>query len=243
MNPGRNTTDDGKLRVERPTTTLKELALDKLRDAILSFHFQPGERLVERRMADLLGVSRTVVREVLRHLEAEGLVETLAYQGPVVARLDVATVDQVYELREVIEVLATRACASRATDKDIERLAQCLSAIESAFEGRDMVRVLEETTHFYEVIFTCADKTVAWNVFRNLNARINQLRAMTLSSAGRSTAGPRELRDILDAIRSRDAAAAEQACRRHVRQAHDIARRQLQAARPSGENDSPSINT
>lgn len=243
MNPGRNTADDGKLRVERPTTTLKELALDKLRDAILSFHFQPGERLVERRMADLLGVSRTVVREVLRHLEAEGLVETLAYQGPVVARLDVATVDQIYELREVIEVLATRACAERAADKDIERLEQCLAAIESAFEDRDMVHVLEETTHFYEVIFTCADKTVAWNVFRNLNARINQLRAMTLSSTGRSKAGPRELREILDAIKRRDAAAAEQACRRHVRQAHDIARRQLEAAQPAGESDSLTINT
>lgn len=227
MCPGPEGGDDGGLRVERPTTTLKTLALDKLRDAILSFHFQPGERLVERRLADRLGVSRTVVREVLRHLEAEGLVETLVYQGPVVARLDVATADQIYELREVIEVLATRACAERIGVRDIERLERTLGAIERAFEHRDMVRVLKETTRFYKVIFSSADKTVAWNVFRNLNARINRLRAMTLSSEGRSTSGPGELREILEAIQRHDADAAERACREHVQRAHEIASRQL----------------
>lgn len=224
--PVSNQRDDA-LRVERPTTTLKELALDKLRDAILGFQFEPGERLVERRLADRLGVSRTVVREVLRHLEAEGLVETLAYQGPVVARLDPATVDQIYELREAIEVLAARACAERITGRDLDSLEKTLAAIEEAFKEGAMVRVLEETTHFYAIIFTSAGKTVAWDVFRNLNARVNQLRAMTLASEGRTRTGPAELRRIVDAIRAHDPGAAERACREHVQHAHEIARRQL----------------
>jgi len=220
--------DDLDLRVQRPTTTLKALALEKLRHAILSFHFEPGERLVERRLADLLGVSRTVVREVLRHLEAEGLVETLAYQGPVVARLNIDTVDQIYELRAVIEVLATRACATRIDIHGLTALKKTLRRIERAFENNDMTAVLTETTQFYEIIFTSADKTVAWNIFRNLNARINQLRAMTLSSAGRSKTGRAGLRRRLEAIEGHDPDAAERACRDHVRRAHDIARGQLQ---------------
>ena len=222
------TSDAGLLKVQRPTTTLKELALDKMRNAILGFHFQPGERLVERRLAEMLGVSRTVVREVLRHLEAEGLVETLAYQGPVVARLDLATVDQIYELRAVIEVLATRACAERVGERDLERLTQTLGAIEAAFEDGDIVRALEETTHFYAIIFTSAGKTVAWQVFRSLNARINHLRAVTLSSEGRSKTGPVEMRRILTAIRDHDPEGAERVCREHVERAHAIARRQLE---------------
>jgi len=226
MNAGK-TGDADTLKVERPTTTLKELALDKMRNAILGFHFQPGERLVERRLAEMLGVSRTVVREVLRYLEAEGLVETLAYQGPVVARLDLDTVDQIYELRAVVEVLATRACAEHIGTRDLERLRETLRAIEGGFKDGDMVQVLEETTHFYAIIFTSAGKTVAWNVFRNLNARINQLRAMTLSSEGRSKTGPAELRLIVEAIGRHDPDGAERACREHVRQAHDIARRRL----------------
>jgi DNA-binding GntR family transcriptional regulator len=231
--PPANKADDHALKIERPTTTLKELALDKLRDAILAFHFEPGERLVERRLADMLGVSRTVVREVLRHLEAEGLVETLAYQGPVVARLDRETVDQIYELREAIEVLATRACAERIGDRDLKALENALQSIEQAFRDSDMARVLAETTHYYEIIFTSANKTVAWDIFRNLNARINQLRAMTLSSAGRSKSGPAELRRIFEAIQRRDPDAAEAACREHVQQAYSIARLQL---RESGDD-------
>ena len=69
------------LKVERRTTTLRELALEKMRTAILEAHFQPGERLVERSLCEGLGVSRTVVREVLRHLEAEGLVDSIPNQG------------------------------------------------------------------------------------------------------------------------------------------------------------------
>ena len=221
------TSDADALKVERPTTTLRALALDKMHNAILGLHFQPGERLVERRVAQMLGVSRTVVREVLRHLEAEGLVETLPYQGPVVARLDADTADQIYELRAAIEALATRACAERIDARDLERLDTALAAIDAAFKDADLMRLLEETTRFYAIIFTSAGKTVAWQVFRNLNARINQLRAVTLSFEGRSQTGPAEMRRILEAIREGDPDAAERACREHVAHAHDIARTQL----------------
>src|SRR5438067_10611348 len=95
--------DDGLLRVDRTTKSLRELTLEKLRDAILDFRFQPGERLVERTLCDRLGVSRTVVREVLRHLEAEGLVETIQNQGPAVTRPDPASAAQVYEIRALLE--------------------------------------------------------------------------------------------------------------------------------------------
>ena len=69
------------LRIDRNAKTLRELTLDKLRGAIVQGYFRPGARLVERTLCDELGVSRTVVREVLRHLETEGLVEIVARQG------------------------------------------------------------------------------------------------------------------------------------------------------------------
>ena len=168
-----------------------------------------------------------MVREVLRHLEAEGLVETLAYQGPIVARLDVDTVDQIYELRTVVEVLATRACAERISDRELAGLEKTLQAVEEAFQNMELGRTLEETTHFYATIFTSAGKTVAWDVFRNLNARVNQLRAMTLASVAGSRSGVGETRRILQAIRDRNPDAAERACRAHVEYAHGIARQQL----------------
>ena len=87
------------LKIANPPATLREIALEKLRDAIIGGLFEPGQRLVERTLCDHLGVSRTVIREVIRHLESEGLVEVIANQGPAVARLDWETARQIYDIR------------------------------------------------------------------------------------------------------------------------------------------------
>ena len=75
------------LKIEQPPATLREIVQEKMRDAIISGLFSPGERLVERPLCDQLGVSRTVIRETIRYLEAEGLVEILPNRGPIVAQL------------------------------------------------------------------------------------------------------------------------------------------------------------
>jgi DNA-binding GntR family transcriptional regulator len=213
----------GILKIDRNTKTLRELALEKMRDAILGRHFQPGDRLVERALCEQLGVSRTVVREVLRHLETEGLVETLPHQGPIVARLEPEQAAQIYELRAALEALAARACALRASAEDLDRLAAAMARIERGFEAGELRAVLDATTDFYRTMFLSAGKTVAWTIVQSLNARINHLRMATLGSAGREATGPVEMRRIVDAIRARDAEAAEAACLDHVNQAARIA--------------------
>src|SRR5260370_39642893 len=103
------------MRVDRSAPTLRELTLEKLRDAISQGFYRPGDRLIERTLCDQLGVSRTVVREVLRHLETEGLVETVAHSGPIVARLDPAQGPETYAIRALLESGAARSCAANST--------------------------------------------------------------------------------------------------------------------------------
>ncbi|MBI3145489.1 MAG: GntR family transcriptional regulator, partial [Pseudogulbenkiania sp.] len=105
--------DSSSLKIDRSVKTLRELTLEKMRDAILSAYFKPGERLVERALCEELGVSRSIVREVLRHLETEGLVESIPHQGPVVATLDADKAAQIYEIRALLEGHAARLCAER----------------------------------------------------------------------------------------------------------------------------------
>ena len=93
-------------RVEKPKT-LKETALEQLRLAIMIGELAPGERLVERTLCEQLGVSRTVVRECIRHLESEHLV-TLSSGGPSVAILERDEIRQIYELRAMFESEAVR---------------------------------------------------------------------------------------------------------------------------------------
>jgi len=215
------------MRVERTAKTLRELTLEKMRDAILDFRLRPGERLVERTLCERLGVSRTVVREVLRHLETEGLVESIPHQGPAVARPDPAKAAQIYEIRALLEAEAARACALRATPAEVKRLGAAVDRIESAFAQNSPRDVIRMTTEFYEILFACAGKSVAWDVVQSLNARINHLRAMTISTPGRDKVAIQEMHRILDAIKRHDADAANQASLDHVRMVADLARKAL----------------
>lgn len=216
------------LKVERRTTTLRELALEKMRTAILDAHFQPGERLVERSLCEGLGVSRTVVREVLRHLEAEGLVDSIPNQGPIVAVIEADAAAQIYEIRALLEGDAAMACAQQAEDAVVARLAECIASIEFAFEERDHQRVRELTTTFYEVLFHGGERHVAWEIVQTLNARINRLRAMTIASEGRGRQAVAEMNRILDAIRCRDPGRAREAATAHVERVATIAAQLLQ---------------
>jgi GntR family transcriptional regulator, trigonelline degradation regulator len=215
------------LKVVRETKTLRELTLDKLRDAIVQGYFKPGARLVERTLCDELGVSRTIVREVLRHLETEGLVEVIARQGPVVAQLNPAQVSEIYELRGLLEANAARACAEHSTPALVKELREIRKKIEAAFKAEDLPGVLAYTERFYDALFEGAHKTVSLAVVKTLNARINRLRALTIAMPGRSGESNREMNKMLDAIERRDGDAAFAASIAHIQRTSELAQTAL----------------
>ncbi|YCI06976.1 GntR family transcriptional regulator (plasmid) [Ensifer sp. D2-11] len=219
------------IRVERPTKTLRELALDKVRDAIVEGYFKPGDRLVERDLCAQLGVSRTIVREVLRHLESEGLVANLPNKGPIVARLDLNEAKQIYEIRGALEGMAARLCAERRDPAIGEALEASLIAIRECYAAKDMHGVLSHTSAFYQTLFTRVDRQVAWGVVNLLTVRINHLRSMTIKTRNRDVEGPAQMGKIVDAIRKGDGEAAYKAALDHVANASAIAEAVLSAQR------------
>ncbi len=215
------------LKVERRTTTLRELALEKMRSAIFDARFLPGDRLVERALCEELGVSRTVVREVLRHLETEGLVELLPNQGPIVAVLDFSTASEIYEIRGLLESEAAAACAQFADAATIADLQTRIDEIQQAFYAQDHRAVRALTTAFYERMFTAGHKHVAWEIVQSLTARINRLRALTIASDDRGDQAVQEMQRILAAIRAADIDAARSAALAHVNRVAEIAEKLL----------------
>lgn len=211
------------IKVDRNNKTLRELTLEKVRSAIFSQYFKPGQRLIERSLCDELGVSRSVVREVLRHLETEGLVQSIPQQGPVVATIDADTTRQIYELRALLEGHAAAACALRGDKDAISNMAANLQLIEAAFARDDIPAVIEQTGLFYRTMFHSAGDTVAWSIVNSLNARINRLRVITVSSKQRGAAAPGEMHRLLDAIRAHQPEAAKAAAQAHVQRAQAIA--------------------
>lgn len=210
------------LRIDSPPATLRVLALDRIRGAIVSGVFEAGTRLVERTLCDQLGVSRSVIREVIRHLQTEGLIE-MSKQGPIVARLDWNDARQIYDIRALLESAAVAACASTADSTIKLRLASILDDLDGAAAHRDPPAMLDATIQFYEAIFTCSGQDVAWEIVARLNSRISRLRVMTLSTANRTVSGPARLREIFEAIEHNDSESAAAACRQHIAEAAMIA--------------------
>jgi GntR family transcriptional regulator, trigonelline degradation regulator len=203
--------------IQKFAAPLRQQVLDTLRQAIIDGRLAPGARLTERELTEMLGVSRTVVREALRSLEAEGLVHVIPNKGPVVRALTRAEAEDLYQIRAVLEGLAARLFVLHASDGEIGQLAQALDVVVEAYDSGDAGRVLETKNRFYEVLFTGARSETLTSMLATLHARIWRWRALGLTHPGRSADRSREsiaqLRSMLDAIRARDAEAAERITR------------------------------
>jgi len=211
------------LRIDTPPVTLREMALERLRNAIIAGLFSPGQRLVERTLCDQLGVSRSVIREVLRHLETEGLVETAPKQGPIVALIDWHQARQIYDVRIALETTAVADCARNADSATKEKLKTVLEDLDRNSRKNDALTILAATTEFYETIFLSGGHEIAWDIVKRLNSRISRLRVMTLSTTNRTVSGPARMREIFNAILRNDPDAATAACRAHIMEAAKIA--------------------
>ena len=156
------------LKVDRPKT-LKENALSSLRDAITSDLLKPGERLVERSLCESMGVSRTVVRECIRHLESERLVVGAPNAGYVVATIGREEVEEIYQIRSMLECAAMASCAERATAETVAQLRQLFQQIADLLAEQQTLEALKVTCEFYRVIFNTGGKTVSWDLVEQLN--------------------------------------------------------------------------
>lgn len=228
------------LRIESPPATLREIALNRMRRAIISGLFEPSERLVERTLCEQLGVSRSIIREVIRHLEAEGLIEMFPNHGPIVTRLNWNDARQIYEIRSTLESKAVEDCARLADDAVKARLAVALEELDRASKAKSPLAIIDATTDFYKIIFDTGSNSIAWEITSRLNSRISRLRVMTLSSTGRMVSGPIQIRAIFEAIKKNDPAVAAAACRAHVAKAAEIAR-QLLVEKAVGGNSKSSV--
>ncbi|MFD1880610.1 GntR family transcriptional regulator [Paracoccus pacificus] len=217
------------LRIEQPPQKLREIAVERLRSAIVSGQLPSGYRLVERTLVDQLGVSRSVVREAIRYLEAEELVEILPRGGPVVATMDWDRARQIYDIRLLLEAAAAADCARNCDAATAARLNEALNGLQNAYADGDSQGLIHASTHFYEVIFDAAGHHIAWEIVHRLNGRISRLRSMTLASKERHISGQARMRRIAEAILSHDPETAAQAVRDHLTEAAAIANRLLLA--------------
>jgi DNA-binding GntR family transcriptional regulator len=221
-------------RVARVVAPVREQLLQMLRNAISSGELAPGERLIERDICERTGASRTSVREVLRQLEAEELVSVAPGRGTTVTVISADDAADIYELREVLEGIAAKRFAERATDAEIAELERALWNIKAAAARGDHLAALAAKEPFYNVLLGGSGNTAIRSTLKALQTRISMLRASTMAHATRLPESTREIEAIVEAIKARDGRSARRASSVHVRNAGQLAVLILRTASNSG---------
>ncbi|TDC19295.1 GntR family transcriptional regulator [Actinomadura bangladeshensis] len=216
--------------MRRVAAPLRAQVLEVFRQDILAAEFEPGERLVEARLCDRYEVSRTVIREVLRQLESEGLVTMLPNRGPVVTELTAFDARALFEVRGALEGLAGALFAERATAEQRERMGRVVQRFARTHREADLADRLAMKDEFYDILIAGSVNPVIDSTLRGIHARVQMLRGLSLQAEGRGPETVKELTAIHDAAAVRgDADAARAACEHHVRNAAATALRELAA--------------
>lgn len=196
---------------------LREVIFNTLREAIIVGEMKPGERLMEVQLADKMGVSRTPVREAIRKLELEGLVEMLPRKGAHVADLSVKDIMDVLEVRATLDGLASALSASRITDEEIKELRHHLSQFINYAEKDNLQGSIKKDMEFHEIIYCSSRNDKLLQISNNLREQVQRFRVIYIKDYGNSRELIKEHMEICDAIARRDPAAAMESAQRHIK--------------------------
>jgi DNA-binding GntR family transcriptional regulator len=206
------------LRIE-DVPTVRAIVARKLREAIMSGNLKPGQRLVERELCEMMGVSRPSIREALRLLEADGLVNTVPHRGPMVSTISLEEARQLYAARAVLEGFAGRECARLHDPAVVRKIGEALGRLKIALAESDMIAVLEAKTDFYAALIGGCRNAFIERMLKPLHDRITLLRITSMSHPKRVNKSLREVTAIWRAIQSGDEDLAERCCVDHIKAA------------------------
>lgn len=184
---------------------LHEAVAERLRERIIDGTLEPGAHLNERVLCEQLQVSRTPLREALRTLAGEGVIELLPNRGAVVAAMSRASIEHAFELIRVLEATAGEFAARRATEADVAAIARLHAEMARAHARRNLPVYYRLNREIHEAIVRCAGNPELEAVYLRMNARLQALRFRSNLNRDKWDAALREHHDMIDALTRRDA--------------------------------------
>lgn len=183
---------------------------------IVNGHLEPGAPLFEPQLGELLEVSRTPVREALKLLAAEGLVELRRNRSAIVARLDNRELADLFELEAGLEGLAAGLAAERRRAADLRRLVMLQERMETCYRRSDRDGYIRVNQEAHRTIVACARNRALTETYGRLMVRLHRARNLSLAIEGRIVEAINEHREILAVLEAGDATAARELMTRHV---------------------------
>lgn len=187
-----------------------------LRQQILDGKYLPGDSLIETKLAEELGVSRTPIREAIRQLELEGLVDSIPNKGVIVRGISEKDIEDIYTIRNVLEGLAARWAVEKIDDEELEELKDSFELMEFYSNKGDIEQVAKLNTKFHEVIFRATKSSVLQHILTDFQYYVQWARYESLKTPGRAQEALEEHRKILEAFMARDYENSEKTVTQHI---------------------------
>lgn len=213
-----------------PRAALHEQVAQRLRQMLVEGRIAPGAKLNERELSELLNVSRTPLREAIKMLAAEGLVELLPNRGAIAVSLTEADVLNTFEVMAGLEGMAGELAAQRITPAELAEIQAMQFEMMAAYTRRDLSTYYTLNARIHAAIEAAAKNPVLSAVYKQVNARLQALRFRSNQDGEKWKRAVKEHEKMIEALVARDGAAMREVMQLHLRNKRDVVLEQLREA-------------
>lgn len=206
--------------IEHKSISLADQVFEHLETDILSGKYQKGESLTENKLSSELGVSRTPIREALRRLEQEHLIEE-SPKGMIVVGISKKDIEDIFEIRGALEGRAAEMAAKNHTEEQLNAVREALEFQEFYLVKQDPDRIKSMDSRFHETIYKMSGSTVFYDVLVPLHKKLLKYRKASVSDSSRAEASVAEHRAIYEAIAACDGKLASELITKHLNNAYN----------------------
>lgn len=209
----------------KPNNSLRSQVFSRVRQDILCGRYSQGEELTEAGLGAELGVSRTPVREALRQLELEGLVELIPNKGAFVTGITPKDVMDIYQIRARLEGLCARWAAENITDKELDDMEETMHLSEFHAKKEHYDKVFELDGRFHELMYEASHSRILAHELSDFHQYVQRVRRMSIKNRVRSQYTNEEHLRIFEALKQHDADLAEKLAHEHILNSMESIRR------------------
>lgn len=196
--------------------SLGQHVFENLKNTIVKGDMTPGTRLIESRLAEKLGISRTPVREAIHKLEREGYLNKLPRGGFIVLGLSRDDVEETFGIRSVLESYAARLAAEKHCKADLKPLENKIKVYQKHLDCRDLKALPDINTEFHDLLYALSKSPKLIHMINNLRDQIYRFRQLILRDEKLARISNEDHKDMLERIRQRDAGGVECLVRDHL---------------------------
>jgi DNA-binding GntR family transcriptional regulator len=206
---------------------LREQVYKRLKASVLNGTLSPNKRLIEEKLAEEMGTSRTPVREAIQKLEKEGLIHKLPRGGFAVSVVTDADIEEVFGIRSILEGYAGYLATSRAADEDIRALEDTVKKQEKFLAEKNLEEVIRLNTEFHDILYRAAKSAKLLSLINDLRDYIYRYRLIILRYEGMASISIGDHKEMIELMKARHTKQVEKLVRKHILRGMDLIKKKI----------------